>query len=201
MYPVVIVDNFFSDPDTIVNLTKQYPFYKDVEGRWPGKRTQCLSKINNSLYNELKVQICDVYQEDASKWNLKINFQRTFPFTKFNRGWIHRDYSSDFGGIIYLNKNPDNHTGTSVYDLIDKNFVASKESLLQKSLFYRGKEIDDSEYEKQWNCVNSQYIVTKKVENVYNRLMAFGSHVHHGVQTFGHSQPRLTISFFAKSND
>ena len=32
-----------------------------------------------------------------------------------NRGWIHQDIDTWFGGIVYLTKNPEPDTGTSVY--------------------------------------------------------------------------------------
>ena len=34
---------------------------------------------------------------------------------KRNRGWIHQDLDTWFGGIVYLNKNPEPNTGTSIF--------------------------------------------------------------------------------------
>ena len=207
MYPVTIVDNFLPDPDKIVQLSTQYSYYKDVNGNWPGERTECLSQLNADLYNYLGEKIHKLFYENLPRWQMEISFQKTVPFASdieasksiFNRGWIHDDYSSLFGGIIYLNKNPDEDTGTSIYKIKNGYFSHAFESMKIKGSFYRGEQVDAQEYEKHWNIVNSQYEETVTVKNVYNRMMMFGSHVHHGVQTFGYSQPRLTLAFFARN--
>ena len=206
MYPVTIVDNFFSEPGKIVELSKQYSFHKDEIGNWPGERTQCLSKINYDLFYYISEKIHRLFYESSPKWKMEISFQRTFPFAQskeqsksiFNRGWIHDDYASLFGGIIYLTENPDEETGTSIYKLKNGYFTHPQNSMEIKGKFFRGEEVDIEEYTRHWNNVNSQYEETVSVKNLYNRMVMFGPHIHHGVQTFGYSKPRLTISFFSR---
>ena len=64
-----------------------------------------------------------------------------------------------------------------------------------KKSFYSGVDIDINEYNKLYDLQHEQYIETVKCENVYNRLIVFGSDVIHGAQTFG-TKERLTLPFF-----
>ena len=39
-YPITIVDNFFDNPDDIVELAKSFKYYSPDTGNWPGTRTK-----------------------------------------------------------------------------------------------------------------------------------------------------------------
>ena len=41
-YPITIVDNFFEDPDGIVEQAMELRFYTPNSGNWPGTRTKSL---------------------------------------------------------------------------------------------------------------------------------------------------------------
>ena len=41
-YPVTIVDNFFDDPDEIVEMAENLKWYPPSLGNWPGLRTKQL---------------------------------------------------------------------------------------------------------------------------------------------------------------
>ena len=41
----VAVDNFFDDPEALVDYAKSLPMESDTEGRWPGKRSKQLWEI------------------------------------------------------------------------------------------------------------------------------------------------------------
>ena len=41
-YPITIVDDFFDDPDEIVELAEALNWYQPDTGNWPGKRTKQL---------------------------------------------------------------------------------------------------------------------------------------------------------------
>ena len=45
MYPNLIVDNFFEDPDSIVDLSKNLQYSSSDDGRWPGIRSNYLHRI------------------------------------------------------------------------------------------------------------------------------------------------------------
>ena len=45
MYPNLIVDNFFEDPDSIVDLSTNIQYAPSDDGRWPGLRSNYLHRI------------------------------------------------------------------------------------------------------------------------------------------------------------
>ena len=53
----VSVDDFFDNPDIIVRYAKSLPKKSDPEGRWPGKRTELLWKINKQLNDLILLKI------------------------------------------------------------------------------------------------------------------------------------------------
>ena len=207
MYPVTIVDNFFPEPDKIVEISNSYSFERDPIGNWPGERTQCISELNKDLFLYIGNKLHNLFYENNPSWSMEMFFQKTVPCAKnkkeqhnlYNHGWIHDDFSSHFGGVIYLTKNPDEDTGTSIYNLKNGYFNQDVKSIEIKNKFFRGEEVCPHEYAQHFSKVRSQYEKTLTVDNVYNRMLLFGPHVHHGVQTFGYSKPRLTIAFFAKN--
>ena len=51
MYPNLIVDNFFEDPDSIVDLSKNLQYSSSDDGRWPGLRSNYLHRIYPRLFD------------------------------------------------------------------------------------------------------------------------------------------------------
>ena len=41
-YPITIVDDFFEDPDAIVEMANELKYYTPNTGNWPGTRTKNL---------------------------------------------------------------------------------------------------------------------------------------------------------------
>lgn len=205
MYPITVVDGFFDEPDKIVDFAMQQEFYTSDDGRWPGKRTKQLWELDRTLYDYTCIKILSLFHPEVpAHWDFEISFQLISPFSKHqydpkNRGWIHVDKGgSSFGGIIYLNKNPEKDTGTSIYRQ-KKGWSSQIYSALSvKERFYTGEEVSDEEYEQAWHLIQSQYEETMEVKNVYNRMMLFHCNTFHGVKTFGKNQDRLTISFFCR---
>ena len=204
MYPITIVDNFLDDPDKIVDFAMKQEFYPNT-GSWPGSRTKQISELDLSLYDYLCVKILSLFHSEVDSWDFEMSFQLITPYSKRqhdpkNRGWIHTDRGGpSFAGIIYLNKNPEIDTGTSIYK--QKNGWSTQffSSLTVKERFYRGEEISDEEYNDGWNLLNSQYEETIAVENIYNRMLLFNCNTYHGAKTFGKNQDRLTLPFFCRS--
>ena len=200
-YPVTIVDNFFSDPDAIVEMAESLNFYNPNTGNWPGERTKQLYVENEEFFNYFGVKIYSLFYDTTPDfWKLQCHFQKINPFcedkySKKNRGWIHQDDSCYFGGIVYLTKNPEPDTGTSIYKAKDGYSFQFSKTLKMKEQLYKSMDVDDNEYEVEFDKMNDQYVETVRVENVYNRLLMFNNTTYHGVNTFG-STPRLTLNFF-----
>jgi len=203
MIPTIIVDNFFSDPDKIVDFAMSQQFY-DTNGKWPGKRTEFLHYLNPNLFNFICKKILTIISLENSKyWEFDIQFQLIKPFdeNQFNLkncGWVHSDFSSGvFSGIIYLNKIPEKNTGTSIY--LPKLGYWDNADLNSKIKNFLGEEVPDSKFKEDFDISNSQFEESIIVNNVYNRLVMFSGNTHHAAQTYGKDQERLTLVFFCKN--
>jgi len=203
MYPVTIVDNFFPDPDQIVEFALSQEYSIDGTGAWPGVRTACLSQICPDLHLYVGNKIYEnFYSETPNHWSINMYFQRIQPFTKNqydlkNVGWIHKDHNKHFGGVIYLNKNPEKDTGTSIYVPKKGYFHHDTHCRMVKEKFYLTHEVDDEEYYKSIKTINDQFEETVRIQNRYNRMIMFSNTTYHGAQTFGKDQERLTLVFFS----
>tara|TARA_B100001175_G_scaffold68200_1_gene56099 strand:- start:497 stop:1153 length:657 start_codon:yes stop_codon:yes gene_type:complete len=200
-YPITIVDNFFEDPDGIVEMANELRYYTPNTGNWPGQRTKNLHVEESRFFKYFGNKLHLLFYETVPEyWNLQCHFQMIHPFcddknSKKNRGWIHRDIDTWFGGIVYLKKDPEPNTGTSVYK-VKKGFSHQyAEEIEQKEALYRSENVDDAEYNKAYDAMRDQFEETVTVANVYNRFVMFNGNTHHGVQTFG-TTPRLTLNFF-----
>ena len=115
-FPAVCIDNFFDNPDKVrewgLSLSKQ----KDPEGRWPGKRSEQLFRVDKQWNQNLVVKILLAYYGWESMnevtWNESdISFQvvKSHEHENCNKGLIHIDANSrdenGLAGLIYLTPN------------------------------------------------------------------------------------------------
>tara|TARA_B100000131_G_C17853193_1_gene506827 strand:- start:67 stop:699 length:633 start_codon:yes stop_codon:yes gene_type:complete len=201
-YPLIIKDNFFSDPDAIVNIINHVD-YSLSSNNYPGVRTKSLDEINPKLYEHIFQKIFLLLHDQLPlrfESNLKVGFHKIKPFVegdkwdKKNRGWVHKD-GCLFGGVIYLDKNPDKDAGTSIYKSKDGFDVQTQENIDAKELFYSGQLIDDGHYYNAYDRVRNQYEETLKIPNVYNRLVLIPNDQPHAMTTIGDKE-RNTLVFF-----
>ena len=199
-YPLVIKDNFFPDPESILESCNQL----DCDGsysNWPGLRTNCFSGINRELFLFISNRIFTlIHDKPPNNYNMSMSFQKIKPYVKGdkwdkkNRGWVHQDCCL-FGGVIYLDKNPDKDAGTGIYKLKDGYHFQNEEILSYKKLLYEGKLTDDGQYYGAYDMIADQYEETLRVPNVYNRLVLIPGDQMHGMTTIGNKE-RNTIVFF-----
>ena len=94
-YPITIVDNFFEEPDAIVELAEGLKFYNPNTGNWPGTRTKSLHVEDARFFNYFGMKVHSLFHDYVPEyWNLQCHFQKIMPFCddkydKKNRGWIH----------------------------------------------------------------------------------------------------------------
>lgn len=203
MYPsLVVIDNFFPEPDKIVEYANTIEYHPN-NGRYPGKRSLGLHQINCDLENYVGKKLVRMFYEiDKSfSYQMSMGFHKISPmhedqYHPMNCGWIHTDSNVGFGGVIYLNPNPEAHTGTSVFKL--KNGFYYRDDWTDDVMcrFYAGDEITEDEYIEGFTKNNSQFVESIPVENVYNRLVFFNADTYHAAQTYGKNQDRLTLDFF-----
>ena len=200
-YPITIVDDFFEDPDAIVEMATTYKYYPPETGNWPGVRTKQLHVIDERFFHYFGEKLHLIFHDVTPEyWNMQTHFQKIQPFHKDqydrkNRGWVHQDIDTFFGGIVYLTKDPEPDTGTSIYSAKKGYALQFKDEIKMKEDLYVGKDIDDAQYYEAWDRAHEQYVETVSVKNVYNRFVMFNNKTHHGVQTFG-TKERLTLNFF-----
>lgn len=207
-FPSLCVDNFFTSPLKIVELSKKLPFHdcKYFDSSFPGKRTAPLKHINEDLYKEISEKILSIFYPLKTILNLHydiaMHFQVIDPksYGHINTGWIHRDESLA-SGVIYLNADIESEAGTSIFAPIDINLLEKTKELNHiKNEQYKNFEIEKlSYYENALNKHNSFFRETTRFNNVFNRLVLFDGRSYHGVPSFSINEPRLTLVFFINS--
>ena len=82
MYPNLIVDNFFDDPDSIVDLSTNLKYSPSEDGKWPGLRSDNLHKIDYALFDFVCRKISHLFYPDCEGWTYHLSFQKVMPFSK-----------------------------------------------------------------------------------------------------------------------
>ena len=86
-YPIIIKDDFFSDPDAIEKIAIESNYCINDEVVYPGVRSQCLSEINRRLFLFIGDKIFSLIHDDPPKYyRMKIAFQKIHPFVQ-NDKW------------------------------------------------------------------------------------------------------------------
>ena len=198
-YPVTIVDDFFSNPDEVRKLALSHKFI-DNSDHFPGQRTERLNIIEPIFYQNFITRLNSIFGFvenvfcDTGFQLIKHPYPKTDPR---NKCWLHSDRSWDYGGIVYLNPDPDPDTGTDIYRSIGATSFSTEEKEKVRKATYKG-ETDLPTFEKTWNDFHSQYKRTITVDNVYNRLVCFDSSTYHRVRYNGDKE-RLTLPFFVQN--
>ena len=210
MIPTTVQDNFFDRPDELVRLADSLEFSPAEEQQYPGARSAPFSLIDRDLDRFVGQRLLrswfhagEFSRSTDLNWVADIRFQIVEPahpeqYHLKNRGWAHYDSSIKFGGIIYLNPDPEPDTGTDIYIEKDGYAWTEDEDTKIEHKHYSGEEVLDEDYIKAYNRVNGQYELSISFKNVFNRMIAYDSQVSHCARTFGKDQERLTLTFFFK---
>jgi len=154
MFPAVIYDDFFENPDLVVDLANSLEFEMG-DGAWPGTRTKELGEIKGarSFADSVTDKVLRMFYPDkqyhyfAKRVFQKIKGFHEDQFHIKNRGWIHKDSGRAIGGIIYLDKEPEEETGTSLYRNKQLVFPHTHEEDSLKRRWYTGQDVSDEEHE------------------------------------------------------
>jgi hypothetical protein len=135
------VDNFFEDPKLIINLSKKLDFYTfdkhpefSVVGKYAGKRSLQLHTIFPDFFEKLCYDLIshlvDFSKVNGCDWRVSSYFSLINSKDNISDvSVIHQDVNILYAGVIYLNKNPDIRSGTSLYKIIDGSYVKEYEFL------------------------------------------------------------------------
>jgi len=203
-YPSLCVDNFYNDPDSIVEFALSCNFSVDTDGRWPGQRTASLNHVNQRFFHDFVVKILSLlydFNYHKASYTVESTFQLIKPFTQNpkstkNQGWVHYDDNAIFAGIIYLNKDISLDHGTSLYQP-NANFDLEylQTTLKTKSDLYLGQ--NPKHYHKTFKEHLKMFDKVVTYKNVYNRLILFDASQYHAADFLaGADSARLTQTFF-----
>ena len=199
--PVLVVDNFFEDPDAVRNFALSLD-YSEKEDNYPGVRTELLDTINPEFFKSLSMRLFSLLYD--------FNIQPTGGYVQacfqlitedYEEGWVHSDLSTDgwcMAGVIYLTPHAPLDGGTSLYRLTTSQHPTQDEF---KNKFYLNQHVNISNYRQARDTFNQHYDKTLEVGNVYNRLVMYNTEqLHRGDKFFGLGKDtgRLTLVFFAK---
>jgi len=199
-FPILIIDDFYENPDKIINFANTLEFKKSKFGNFPGGRTEALHNLDKKLFNYFCAKLFGVfydfsYQKDL-KWNVVSNFYKIEkPNEQDNHttGWIHKDNQFMMAGLVYLNKDCKNSVGTKFY----KKIKETDENLSKyKNDYFLGK-IQLKEYLKVKEEYNSCFEETDCIEPVFNRMICYDtSYFHTNADISNLQTDRLTQVFF-----
>jgi hypothetical protein len=206
-FPVVIVDNFFKEPDKVRNFALHQEFKKDKKiSNYPGLRTDCLSVIEPNLHNEFLRKFFSIYYDfkfEEINWVAHAVFQKTD--NSFDNGWIHYDNDGNannkVAGIVYLTPNAPLNSGTSIYKTKNNVLIPSINAEAKNTHYYANG--NSEELKKLKDLEKTQFDETINVSNIYNRLISFDADEYHAAQNyFGQdNESRLILVFFVKKFD
>lgn len=178
---VMIIDNFFKDPDAVRKfaLSQEYP----VSGNYPGRRTKSFAT------EDMKAFFSQVTGKTIRYWPEGYNGSFQYA-TKDMSSWIHRDLT-DYGAVLYLTPDAPINTGTTFYRHKRLGLEECSDPELSSQLD------NDSRNYDAWD-------IADQVGNKYNRLIIFnGRRSHTSTAYFGDSLEtgRLFQVFFFDVNE
>lgn len=208
-FPLIVLDNFFDEPDEVRKFALSQEFHKDPRGVWPGLRTKPLHQLNPVFFEQTFNKYFSLFFTKATAevyWEVDAMFQLVD--NSYGGGWIHVDSGYTDGednrqiinsGIVYLTPDMPVDSGTSIYRLKRGLLAASTSLNTVKEEHYHGN-ITGEDAVSPRNIHNSQYEETVRVGSVYNRLISFEANQPHAAQSFfgEKEESRLTLVFFIK---
>lgn len=218
-FPYICVDNFFTDPDGIVEFAKQFEYFKAPgeitdnpnnlpTGFWPGRRTKPLQYIAPHFEAKFFEKLFSLFYEVRSielKYRAVSCFQIIDPheYGIADTGYIHSD-ETVYTGVVYLSKNMASNSGTSIYKATTPDMPFPKYSEIrdnQHNGLISYNKLNPEHCKLAVEEQNSWYIETIRFNNQYNRLIGFDGDQYHGVPKLNgtETEPRLTLVFFVES--
>lgn len=144
------IENFFENPKSILEVSKNLEFFtfdkhpnSSIVGKYAGKRTLQLHEVCPELFESLCYgvvsQIVDFSKVKDCNWRISTYFSliNTEDDTSEIQ-IIHKDTGVLYAGVIYLNENPDQNSGTSLYreDNNQYNLIYEFDNKFNKMIMY-----------------------------------------------------------------
>jgi Family of unknown function (DUF6445) len=177
-FPVLCVDNFYDDPDSVREFALKQDFLESP-GNYPGNRTKPLHELNRDLFLGFCSKLFQLYYpDDDIEWNVQTSFWKvgtlnSDPNSPKNMGWIHED-GCLLAGVVYLTPGFDNRLGTTIYRQVGER--QKIDHTIMKKFYATGQ---DDNFDDNITKNNSAFEETVRIGNVYNRLVCFDGYVSH----------------------
>jgi len=199
IWPTIVVDNFFDNPEKIIEVSKKFTFKKHPQGRWPGERCDDISILDNKMFNWINYKIVRLLypmNHEQMGWKAMQYFQRIDGNVYNTEGWVHSDSPDEFTAIIYLSNHK--NCGTSLFS--KKTFFNSVSHLKEKQDMYLNKDVKNGL--KGLKINNDQFEKTLTIKSKFNRLVLFDANQFHAADSFtekeNENEERFTlITFFS----
>ena len=196
LFPTLVVDDFLEDPDYVLCLATNTEYDDPGHTNYPGVASKKkIHELDQKLFDTILQKIFGYYWDlrNPVHFNVEMEFQK---IEKNGQGIIHLDttHGALCAGVIYLNKDIDKDTGTSIYKLIDPDYKIKQHEFLDPiARYHAGEHVDglDTICENHRNMFEE----TMRVQNQYNRLITYDSNVWHTATSYG-NQTRYTLRFF-----
>ena len=183
------VDNFLNNPDGTREYILTHEF--TVRGNYPGQRTESYAteEMKNLIEKFIqpfagRITRFPIGNDDGDNYNGA--FQYT---TSRDRTWIHNDGWNNWAGVLYLTPDAPSSSGTGFYKHIESGARTEPEAKLLGIDKPIGQESQDY----------TQWQLTDKVGNIYNRLILFDATQFHASLDYfwqDKSDGRLFHTFF-----
>ena len=212
-FQIQMLDNFFDKPEEIIKFANSLEYKIGPYGLWPGERTEELHINHNSFFNSFLSKLLALffdYRITKLTWSdVGMYFQKTQAFDLENKnnilntGLIHQDGDFPLVGLVYLTKDADIDSGTSIM-MPNKEYNHESELIEKKLNFYKKsqKELTDKDledYKKLITNTNKNFEESVKFNNRFNRLITYtGKDFHRCNSFYTGKKERLTLVFFVK---
>jgi hypothetical protein len=200
---VIVRENYFNDPDLIVDLSKTQAYKRGTI--YPGMRTGNLLESQDFETRTFARHFAERLSFDVfptiSNFTISVYFHQNEVYENeiLNKGWIHND-DSLLAGLVYLNKDEEDFcTGTSFFNEIGKENPEDEKARKEFNLNLEVSNQYILSLKNNWN----QFTETVKVGNKYNRLLAYDAKMFHRPNNYKlkSNNPRLTLLFFISKFD
>ena len=200
-FPIAVYDGFYEDPDTVREFALSLD-YSNKLGIHPGLRSKCISEINNEFHNIAYHKILSMYgdyseTDDPTNYACYSYFQKIWRFSgdpkdPVNDGWIHNDGVTSLAAVVYLDPDPVDDNGTSIYERHTPLPFEEAITFNNRPEWYKsvlgGEDVcgidSIDQYRSEIVKNNNQFSLTVEVKNKYNRVIIYSGSQWHGQSNY-----------------
>jgi hypothetical protein len=183
---LIIIDDFYSDPDDVVNWAKTLEFTKG-NGNHPGWRTLQITE-NTAVKNYIQ-NLVRPFGGEITMWDWHPN--GTFSKTNVSDiNWVHADCHNTWAGVVYLTKDAPLNSGTSIFKHKSTGLMSAprlENGELNEELLNTIHK--DGQDKTKWESI-------EVTSNVYNRLVMYRGDLFHTATNYFGSDYENDCRFF-----